>query len=296
MKGGARYSVSFGESLAAGNFGRGHYDDLAIGWSKRIDGYANSGAVSVLYGSPSGLTGAQSQLWTQVSPGLRGRPGIAFDFGAGLAGGNFGRGHLDDLAISAAGETVGGKRYAGALYVLYGSASGLTATHAQRWTQSSPFVAGTPMKEGWFAAALVAANLGRGPQDDLAVGESFATVGRYRRAGEFHVFFGTPTGLRAKGGQLWTLNTPGVHGRARAKRGFGDVGCAAHFGRGRWADLVETEDDQPPHNSYGPGAVQVLYGSPRGLTGVGVQRWREGEHGIPGTRTAYDLFGHVACG
>jgi len=173
----------------------------------------------------------------------------------------------------------------------------LTTTHSQRWTQNSPFIAGTAATEALFADALVAADFGRGPQDDLAVGERFGTVGRYRRAGEFHVLFGTPTGLRAKGGQLWTLNTPGVHGRARTNRWFGGVGCAGDFGRSGRFDLVETEADQPPHNSYGPGAVQILYGSARGLSGVGVQLWREGEHGIPGTRTSSDLFGSpFACG
>src|SRR5205085_10955591 len=102
----------------------------------------------------------------EASPALGGHPGVAFDFGSSLAAGNFGRGRFDDLAIGAPGERVGGKRYAGAVYVIYGSASGLTANHGQRWTQNSPFIAGTATREGWFAAALVSADLGRGPQHD----------------------------------------------------------------------------------------------------------------------------------
>ena len=108
--------------------------------------------------------------------------------GGGLAAANFGRGHFDDLAIGAAGETVSGNQYAGALYVIYGSRSGLTANHSQRWTQNSPFIAGTATREGWFVAVLVSADFGRGPQDDLAAGQD-ATVGRYRRAGAIHVLY-----------------------------------------------------------------------------------------------------------
>ena len=54
----------YADSMSTGDFGRSRYDDLAVadvGMAVSRDGY---GAVSVLYGTSSGLTPQGDQLWT----------------------------------------------------------------------------------------------------------------------------------------------------------------------------------------------------------------------------------------
>ncbi len=63
----------FGVTLAAADFGSGHWADLAIGIPFEDVGRSEAaGAVTVLYGSADGLTAAGDQLWTQDSTGIRG--------------------------------------------------------------------------------------------------------------------------------------------------------------------------------------------------------------------------------
>lgn len=54
----------YADTMTTGDFGRSRYDDLAVadvGMAVSRDGY---GAVSVLYGTPNGLTAKGDQLWT----------------------------------------------------------------------------------------------------------------------------------------------------------------------------------------------------------------------------------------
>jgi FG-GAP repeat len=65
------------------------FDDLAVGAPfEDLGGVRGAGAVNVLYGSATGLTGGGSQLFTQDSPGV---PGAVEDndlFGGALATGS----------------------------------------------------------------------------------------------------------------------------------------------------------------------------------------------------------------
>ena len=62
----------FGRSLAAGDFNGDGFADLAIGAPQEDIGEIGTGAVSVLYGSASGLqtTSPVDQFWNQDTPGV----------------------------------------------------------------------------------------------------------------------------------------------------------------------------------------------------------------------------------
>ena len=66
----SEYRDQFGAALATGDFNCDGAADLAIGapGEEGVDGLP-IGAVSVLYGSPDGLTSAGNQVWTQHSDG-----------------------------------------------------------------------------------------------------------------------------------------------------------------------------------------------------------------------------------
>jgi hypothetical protein len=111
------------------------------------------------------------------------------------------------------------------------------------------------------------------------------------------VIYGPVTGLAAAGNQLWTQNSPGLAGAAESDDDFGSSVAAANFGRGSHADLlvgVQGEDVGPIVDA---GAVQVIYGSPAGLTAVGDKVWTQDSVGIRSRAEAGDFFGFsVAAG
>ncbi len=80
----------FGWVVTTGDFNGDGYADLAVGVpGEEIGDVANAGAVSILYGSPQGLSGAGNQFWNQDSPGILGEAEFVDEFGEALAAGDF---------------------------------------------------------------------------------------------------------------------------------------------------------------------------------------------------------------
>ena len=77
---------AFGHALAAGDFDNDGFADLAVGVPfESIGSSIAVGAVNVLYGTPTGLSGPGSQTFTQNTPGV-GSTAEEFDeFGFALA-------------------------------------------------------------------------------------------------------------------------------------------------------------------------------------------------------------------
>jgi len=96
----------------------------------------------------------------------------------------------DDLAVGVPGQHVGAPPFnSGAVNVLYGSATGLTTTGSQLFTQAG----GTVEADDVFAWSLTAGDVDNDGFADLA----------------------------ANGGQIFTQNTPGVPGTAEEEELFG---------------------------------------------------------------------------
>lgn len=114
-------------------------ENLAVGVSlEAVGAVADAGAVNVLYGTAGGLTGADSQLFTQDSPGVGSSAETEDNFGGVLAAGDFDGDRFADLAVGVWREDVGATANGGAVNVLYGTAGGLTGTGSQFLTQDSP--------------------------------------------------------------------------------------------------------------------------------------------------------------
>lgn len=128
----------FGDDLAAANFGNGWYADLAVGVPAETVGdpaVPSAGAVDVLYGSADGLAAAGAQFWYQGAAGLPGSPEEGDFFGFGLGAADLGNGAQADLAVGVTREDVGLVADAGAVDVVYGTASGLSGAESQQWDQ-----------------------------------------------------------------------------------------------------------------------------------------------------------------
>jgi FG-GAP repeat len=147
----------FGLALAVGDFNHDGFADLAAGApAETVFSVTSAGAVSVLYGSAAKLTRTGGQIFTQVGSA----PETGDEFGWSLASGDFNHDGFADLAVGAPFEDVFSTVNAGAVSVLYGSASRLTTTGGQIFTQNTPGVPGSAGPGDFFGYALAAGDPG----------------------------------------------------------------------------------------------------------------------------------------
>jgi hypothetical protein len=101
-----------------------------------------------------------------------------------------------DLAVAAPTATVGGKKGAGYVAVVYGTKNGLDATKRQVFSQSTAGVPGSPETDDAFGSALTTADLDRDGYADLVVGVgSEDTADGGEESGLVEVLWGGAKGL-----------------------------------------------------------------------------------------------------
>ncbi len=122
------------------------------------------GAVHVLFGSASGPS-SNGALFLEASH-LGASNDFLGNFGNALAIGDFDGDRIDDLAIGAPGETVGGKEGTGAVAVLYGTKKGLKAKRIQLWHENKKHVPDRAEDSEVFGEALAAGDFDVAEQGD----------------------------------------------------------------------------------------------------------------------------------
>jgi len=138
----------FARFEVVGDFNNDGYGDLELGQPSDSSGTVKAaGSATILYGGPNGLTvdgGPGSQWWTEDSPGIVGGPSFLKDwFGHGDAcAGDFNGDGYVDLAVGVLYRDVDGFTDAGAMDVIFGGPTGLSATGNQYWTADSPGIGG----------------------------------------------------------------------------------------------------------------------------------------------------------
>jgi Zn-dependent metalloprotease len=279
---------NFGASLAVGDFNDDGFGDLAIGAPGHNVG---RGGVKVLYGSASGLvrtTGATN--W--FAQGVNSVPGTAEDgdnFGSSLAAGDFNGDGRTDLAIGAVGQDVGTATDAGSVTVLLGSASGLSGTGAQGFTEGAAGVPGTAASGDQFGFSLGAGDVNGDGKADVVIGAPGETVGGNANSGAIFLLRGSTAGLTTTNSQVIDESSTIVPGDAGTSRFGYSVAVGDQDGDGR-AEVVVGAPNRNVGGQDQAGAVTVLPGSASGLVGVGTT-WSQGTGGIPDTAEANDHFG-----
>jgi FG-GAP repeat len=215
----------FGISLAAANFGRSSQDDLAVGVMETVAGFDFAGAVNVLYGSSSGLTGTNSQFFHQNSEaGPADIAGVAEEgdsFGGALQGANFGEGNRADLAISAHNESLGAIDEAGVVHVLYGGPGGLTIAGNILVSQDTPDVEDGSEEDDFFGIRTGAGDFNGDGLSELSVGLGAEDIEPLANAGAVQVFYGAVGGLDPTTDQFWSQSTTDIQGEAEEGDAFG---------------------------------------------------------------------------
>ena len=294
IRGAAEANDRFGSALASGDFDGDGFTDLAIGVpGESIGLIQDAGAVNVLYGSLTGLTGVGDDLWSQNSFNINGASEQGDNFGLALAAGDFNNDGNDDLGIGVPREDIGLIEDAGAVNVIYGSFTGLRSSGNQFWTQDSTNIFGLSEVGDRFGSALASGDFDNDGKDDLAIGSPGEDVGTILNAGAVNIIYGTIAGgLNSAGNQIWDQDSPGILGGSERGDQFGWVLGTGDFDGNGGDDLAIGAPGEDIGTIRNAGAVNVIYcGGRTGLTSTGNEMWHQDSRGIRGRAETNDSFG-----
>lgn len=238
-------------------------------------------AISVLYGSRSGLTSVGSQ---RIDPPASPTEPLG-RFGTQLSVGDLdGDGVTDLVATAEYLQEADGK-----VVVLYGDLQGLNRGPDEPTVLQGD---GVDIAPGWWVTGIATGDFNGDGRDELAVGQLSSEQGQ--------VFVLNRGGSTFSRTAVLEMRMPSVPRTQQISSDFGAqmaVGDANGDGRdelaiGATKPFCDAECDeglQPP-NSSGDGAVAVFRGSSTGLSGRGTQLWTQDSPGVVGTSTR-DGFG-----
>jgi hypothetical protein len=241
------------------DFDNDGFGDLAVGVpGEGVGSVAGAGAVAVLHGSADGLA-SDGRVLTQGAGGVPGVSERSDGFGAALVAGRFNDDVYDDLAVGVPGEGVGPDGDAGAVVLLFGSASGLGGGGGRVITQANP----EPGDRFGFAVAI-------GELTDAAqliVGAPGEDVRSVVDAGAVSVV-SDPAGDPSE--ELLFQGAAGIVGTAEPGDGFGHALAVGEFNS---SDAIDSLAVGAPGEDVGDapdaGVVNVRYapgfGGPVGL-------------------------------
>ncbi len=281
----------FGAAVAAGDFNGDGFGDIAVGAPGNS---GNRGGVKVLYGSTNRLvvTAATANWFTQGAAGV---PDTAEDgdlFGAALAAGDFNGDGRTDLAVGAPGEGIGAEAGAGSVTILLGSATGITGTGSQVFSENTAGLTETSEAGDQFGFALGAGDVTGDGKADLVVGVPGEDVGTSADTGSILLFRGAAAGLTSTSSQVLYQGHVLVPETAEAGDRFGATVAVGDLNADGKADVAVAAPSEDLDTVTDAGVVFTLPGSAGGLV-TGGTLWRQGAGGVPETAEAGDQFGSV---
>jgi len=286
----------FGTTITGGDFNGDGFGDLAMSCAKC--GSTQAPTFAVIYGSIVGLSLETTRAFQTFSASSVGAETDSF-FAAALASGDFSGDGKTDLAVGAPSADVGVTN-AGAVFVLMGSASGLSLSGRQVWNQDK--LGRGVQKDAGFGKSLAAGDFNADGKVDLAVGVPWRSIGNTTAAGEVDVVYGSSSGLSTTAvrvPQFWTQDGVQGTGSMAAYNEFGFTLSAWNFGRNERVlinptfqiyftktptDLAIGIPNQAVNGLLEAGAVDVLYGSSvsNGLVKTNANVWNADTTGIGG--------------
>lgn len=259
----------FGSSLAAGNFDGDEYMDLAVGvvgeagkdWTTTL-----AGAVHVIYGSSDGLTVERNELWHQDKAGMADEREFHDRFGGALAVGDFNSDQNDDLAVGVETEGIDTIPGAGAVHIIYGSGSGLTANGNKLWHQNINDVKEQCEDYDYFGQTLVSGDFNGDKYADLAVGIPHESIDdALHNAGAVHIFFGSQYGITEKENMFLYQGLDGLKDKPEDKDLFGRTLASGDFNADDYDDLIIGVKSEDFNNKVDTGIFHMLFGYKKGF-------------------------------
>lgn len=253
----------FGRAWATGDLNGDSYSDLIVGApNETVGGVEAAGSITVVYGSPSGLTGTGSVTFTQGG-GAAGAAETGDRFGAAITTGDFDGDGYDDVAVGAPGEDVGGVVDGGNITVFYGSASGLRSTGSRAFSQAGS-VAGSAERDDRLGSSITSGDFDGDGRDDLAVGVPGEDLKGGPDAGAVTILYGSGAGITPSGSRQFS-QAGTVKGKPQANDRFGTAVAAGDFNGDGRDDLAIGVPGEDLKKGSDAGQVNILYAGPNGL-------------------------------
>ncbi|MFJ8005660.1 FG-GAP and VCBS repeat-containing protein [Streptomyces fagopyri] len=263
VPGTAEAGDAFGSETAYADFNGDGYDDLAVSSPhEKVGTDTDGGALAVLWGSPSGLTGKSVTISD---------PAVSSHdlWGKNLAAGDFDGDGKADLAVGSTSSTI--YVYKGG--ITSGGAAGLARTTIKPPIQSGGTARG-PLN-------LTAGDINGDGRTDLVV-DGFETKTDYGWNTNYYVP-GTANGLSVSAAKTLKTGIITAVGDINGD-GFGDIVSGAP-----WDNTKLSDGTTPPDSAYG-GKVNITYGSASGPASTAGISQSTGS--VPGTAEKNDSFGY----
>ena len=252
---------------------------------------ADAGIVQVLQGTASGLSGVDSQTWSQNaagSPTTR-RPGTAS--AARWPSGNVTGSSEPDLAIGVPEEDGTSTVDYGVVHILVSTDTGLTAAGSTLWSQASTGIGDTAESGDGFGASLAIGRLDDSSPGDVVVGVPGEDVGAAANAGVVQTIRGSVAAPTGAGSQTFGQGTPGIADNPETGDEFGYSVAVADLGGSTALDLAVGAPGESGTSTSHYGVVHVIPGGAGGLTATGSQQWSQNSAGVADSAESEDRFG-----
>ena len=176
--------------------------------------------------------------------------------------------------------------YVGRLVVVFGNGE------IEYWTRDSPGILGVDAAYDYLGDSVAIGDFDGDGYDDLAFGvpgEDDTSTGS--NIGAVHVIYGAAGGLTTIGDQMITQDSPGIDSNEEAYDYYGEFLTAGDFDCDGYDDLaVGIPRENLGNYAADGGAVNVIYGSPGGISTVD-DFFQQNTTGVIGEANAYDGFG-----
>ena len=159
----------------------------------------------------------------------------------------------------------------GAVNTIYSSGNQLGTSGRQDWYQNRHDLEGISKSNDLFGYALAVGHFNHDDYQDLAIGIPEKDIDGHNNTGAVMILYGTPDGLSSANADYFHQDTSGVKGGNQSGDRFGFSLAAGDFDGDGYDDLAIGKPYEDYNSKSNTGAVNILYGSPDGITVSGDQ-------------------------
>lgn len=158
------------------------------------------------------------------------------------------------------------------------------------WNRDTPGVLGVDSEGNYLGDSVAVGDFDGDGYDDLAIGVPGDSTGAGSNVGTLNILYGSSSGITANFDALYSQDTPGIANIEESYDAYGEFLQAGDFDCDGYDDLAIGIPQEDLNAGADGGAVNVIYGSPGGLSSV--DDWfHQNTTGVGGSVGTSDNFG-----